>query len=264
MVLGHAADRTFRDERRVNSTTGRTLTGTGRSETLRSRAMEEFDLSEADRKAIEAAERLASGTHWQVLGLHAEATSADVRRAYFDASKRFHPDRYFGKELGPYRARLEALFMRVKRAYDVLVDDEQRAQYAKAHPPPSRAKTAEEFAGDLDRERRLDARRKELAAARRVKVRQQIGAELKTLKLRRLSATARAALSDGDLVAASAAIDELAREAPNIKETLVVTAELLERQGKRLEALERYRAAQELDATDADVTKAIQRLAGPS
>ncbi len=222
--------------------------------------MDDCDLSAAERSAIEEAERLAQGTHWEVLGLMGEPTGADVKRAYFTVSKRYHPDRYFGKRLGGYRVRLEALFVRAKKAHDVLVDDEQRKQYAVKNPPPQpvREPTPEELA----REKRLEERRKQLAEERSAKRKQGLKSELMGLKVRKLASTARAALDAGDLEAARSAVESLTTENPDDKETLFLSGRLLEKQGKRALALERYRAARELDATDADVTKAIQRLTG--
>lgn len=222
--------------------------------------MDDCDLSAAERSAIEEAERLGRGTHWEVLGLMGEPTAADVKRAYFTVSKRYHPDGYFGKRLGGYRARLEALFVRAKKAHDVLVDDEQRKQYAAKFPAPQppRAPTPEEIA----REKRLDERRKQLAEERSAKRKEGLKSELLGLKTRKLASNARAALDAGDLEAARSAVESLSTESPNDKETLFLLGRLLEKQGKRALALERYRAAQVLDATDADVTKAIQRLTG--
>lgn len=222
--------------------------------------MDDSDLSAAERSAIEEAERIAQGTHWDVLGLVGEPTAADVKRAYFGVSKRFHPDRYFGKRLGSYRPRLEALFVRAKKAHDVLVDDEQRKVYAQRHPAPQppREPTPEEIA----REKRLEERRKQLAQERSAKRKEGVRSELMGLKSKKLASSARAALDAGDLQAAQAALESLSAEKPDDKETLFLSGRLLEKQGKRAMALERYRAARELDATDADVTKAIQRLTG--
>lgn len=222
--------------------------------------MDDSDLSASERSAIEEAERAAQGTHWEMLGLVGEPTSADVKRAYFTVSKRFHPDRYFGKRLGPFQARLEALFVRAKKAHDVLVDDAQRALYAARHPAPPapHVPTPEEIA----REKRLEERRKQLADERSAKRKVGLKHELLGLKVRRLLNDARSALDSGDIEAAKTAVENLSAESPDDKDTVYLWGRLLEKQGKRSAALERYRAAEELDGTDADVKKAIQRLTG--
>lgn len=222
--------------------------------------MDDCDLSVAERSAIEEAERLAKGTHWEVLGLVGEPSAADVKRAYFTVSKRWHPDRYFGKRLGGYRVRLEALFVRAKKAHDVLVDEEQRKHYAAKYPaPPAPHEPTPE---ELAREKRLEERRKQIAEERSAKRKVGLKSELLGLKTKKLVSNARAALDAGDLEAARIAMESLTAENPADKDTLFLSGRLLEKQGKRALALERYRAARELDATDADVTKAIQRLTG--
>ena len=42
--------------------------------------------------------------------------------AYFEASRVFHPDRYFGKNLGSFRGRLERVFQRLAEAHDTLTE----------------------------------------------------------------------------------------------------------------------------------------------
>jgi tetratricopeptide (TPR) repeat protein len=89
---------------------------------------------------------LGSWTHWQVLGLPWNAPAEAARDAYREKVKVFHPDRYPGKRLGSYRARLEQVFRRLTEARDALVNDATRAAYA------ARTAPADEFA-------RLEARR---------------------------------------------------------------------------------------------------------
>src|SRR5262249_20176547 len=53
----------------------------------------------------------------------------EVKRAYFKLSKEFHPDRYFGKELGPFRDRVGDVFKALSQAADFLSDDGRRTEY---------------------------------------------------------------------------------------------------------------------------------------
>ena len=59
------------------------------------------------------------GAH-EMLGLEKDATRADIKRAYYTASKELHPDRYFGKELGPFREKLGDIFARLTDAFQKL------------------------------------------------------------------------------------------------------------------------------------------------
>ena len=67
--------------------------------------------------------------HYSLLGLGSDAEKNDIRNAYFGLSKQFHPDTAFGKKLGPYKGRMEAIFNRLTEAYDVLSKAKRRAEY---------------------------------------------------------------------------------------------------------------------------------------
>jgi hypothetical protein len=64
--------------------------------------------------------RLKSLKPHELLAVPLGADHALVKRAYFAASKELHPDRYFGRDLGPYRARLSDIFAQLTRAFDQL------------------------------------------------------------------------------------------------------------------------------------------------
>jgi tetratricopeptide (TPR) repeat protein len=123
---------------------------------------EDVDLDAERRKAILFAEAsLATWTHYEVLGLPWNAGAAAARAAYIEQVKLFHPDRYPGKRLGSYRARMERVFRRLTEARDVLVDDLRRPAYAKATAPALEA--AKLTARALEDERRSEERRARLA-----------------------------------------------------------------------------------------------------
>lgn len=67
--------------------------------------------------------------HYEVLGLKRAATKAQVRSAYFELSKSFHPDTVFRKNVGAYRTKMEGIFKRLTEAYDVLGKAKARAEY---------------------------------------------------------------------------------------------------------------------------------------
>jgi len=86
-----------------------------------------------DRKREILAREAAIGQdHYAVLGLKPGATKQQVSAAYHEASRVFHPDRYFGKQLGSYQGRLERVFRRLAEAHATLVDDAKRDAYLKA------------------------------------------------------------------------------------------------------------------------------------
>ena len=57
---------------------------------------------------------------YEMLGLPAGADRGAVKRAYFAASKELHPDRYYGKDLGPFREMLGDIFARLTDVFQAL------------------------------------------------------------------------------------------------------------------------------------------------
>ncbi len=111
--------------------------------------LESLDLSiEAQRGILEFEPRL-QGTYPEILGVPADADRKALKRAYFKLSKRFHPDRYFRREIGPYEERLNRIYKKIVEAYELLSDPMARAEIerslaAAAHaggapPPPAAA-----------------------------------------------------------------------------------------------------------------------------
>ena len=73
--------------------------------------------------------KLSDLTFFQLLGVSTDADGKAIRRAYFKRSKQFHPDRYYTKNCGPYKAMLAAVFKQVSAANEFLQDEEKRNQY---------------------------------------------------------------------------------------------------------------------------------------
>lgn len=67
--------------------------------------------------------------HYVLLGIEAHASTKEVRKAYFGLSKRFHPDVYFRRYIGPYKAKLEFIFDALTRAHDTLRQEASRTEY---------------------------------------------------------------------------------------------------------------------------------------
>jgi len=120
---------------------------------------EDVDLEvERRREILYLAASMDGWTHWQVLEVPWNAPVARVRDAYREKVKVFHPDRYPGRRLGSFRARLERIFRRLTEARDALDDDAARAAYARRTAPP------EEVARLAARQIEDDARAKERRA----------------------------------------------------------------------------------------------------
>jgi curved DNA-binding protein CbpA len=94
------------------------------------------------RDILELEAALDRMNHFEVLGLEPGASEAEVKKAYHEASLRYHPDRYFQKQLGSFRGRIERIFKRLTEASSTLTDPKRRKEYQRMHPelfrpPPS-------------------------------------------------------------------------------------------------------------------------------
>ena len=67
--------------------------------------------------------------YYQLLDIASDAEKKDVRNAYFDLSKVFHPDTMFRKRLGTYKQKMEHIFRRLTEAYEVLGKKKTREAY---------------------------------------------------------------------------------------------------------------------------------------
>lgn len=80
-------------------------------------------------KILDLYHRLESLDHYELLGIERGADRRAVKAAYYERVKLFHPDRYFGKDLGPFRAKLERCFACLTAAHDTLASAASREEY---------------------------------------------------------------------------------------------------------------------------------------
>jgi len=122
---------------------------------------EAVDLDLDRKREILAREALLGRDDWTVLGLRPGASAEAVKLAYFEASRLFHPDRYFGKNLGSYRGRLERIFHRLSEAHETLTEALRHAPPPRTTGPPRPASARTGTAPPEDA--RADERRARLA-----------------------------------------------------------------------------------------------------
>jgi curved DNA-binding protein CbpA len=92
----------------------------------------EVALTETQRQRIdEMFEQLDVSTHYGLLGVASDADKKAIKTAYFELIAFFHPDKFFRKELGDYRRKLEKIFQRLTEANEVLTRRGPRAEYDK-------------------------------------------------------------------------------------------------------------------------------------
>jgi curved DNA-binding protein CbpA len=97
--------------------------------------------------------QLESCTHYELLGVPVDADRKTVKRAYYALASRCHPDRFFRKNLGSYKLRLEQIFGRITLAHDTLTSRKQREAYDRYLADTQQARAIEDAlsaAGDGD------------------------------------------------------------------------------------------------------------------
>jgi tetratricopeptide (TPR) repeat protein len=88
--------------------------------------------------------KLGELDHYELLNLERACDKKAIKRSYFEFAAVFHPDKYFRKEIGSFKGKMEAIFGRATQAYEILSDKTARADY-------------DVYLADHDRTRGLDA-----------------------------------------------------------------------------------------------------------
>jgi curved DNA-binding protein CbpA len=161
---------------------------------------------ERRRYVLDVFAKLDSLDHYALLGIARDADKADVKRAYFRLARFIHPDRYFGKKLGSYRPKLEAIFTRMTGAHEILGDVEKRKAYdatLSAAPMTAQGSTPAPVDPEVAARRKaaLEGLSKQLALGK--------------AKAKDLAAAAERAFAAGDVTTAAAGLRDAARLAPD-------------------------------------------------
>jgi tetratricopeptide (TPR) repeat protein len=84
------------------------------------------------REILQAHETLRAKNHFEVLGIPRGSSEAQIKEAYFRLAKRFHPDAHHDPALADLADKLEAVFIRLGEAYELLRNAHSRASYEAA------------------------------------------------------------------------------------------------------------------------------------
>jgi len=98
------------------------------------------DLDDHERRRILAMARLIGHDPYALLGLPGGADARALKLAYFQLSKEIHPDRYYGKRLGSFAARMSTVFEATSRAYARLTTHDK----ARGGAAPSAAQASDQ------------------------------------------------------------------------------------------------------------------------
>lgn len=237
------------------------------------------DLDPERQKEIIELERVQEGQdHFTLLGVERGASPEVVKQSFLEFSKRYHPDRFGGINLGSFRARIERIYRRVTEAYTVLSNPERREAYLKANPqlrspaPPPPAPGAvpmfdeEPLRGDEERRPERQARLSRHPYLAR------------THKLTDLLMRGKAAIARGDFEQAYADLNQVVSLDPKNREASSLLADVrkkhdeqrakaelqrgieLEKQHELQKALESYRKASAMDPHNADAAYRAARV----
>ncbi|MGB3051180.1 MAG: DnaJ domain-containing protein [Polyangiales bacterium] len=92
--------------------------------------IEDVEIDEAlQEKILQAFKQADRLNHYELLGVVMDADRSEIRKAYFALSKTFHPDSYYGKRLGSFKAKMEVIFRKVTDAYEALGRQQKREAY---------------------------------------------------------------------------------------------------------------------------------------
>lgn len=182
--------------------------------------------ADLQRELEDLAAREGKVSHYALLGVPADADGGSIRRAYLEKSRRYHPDAWYGKELGHFAPLLARAFQRLTQAFQLLCDEGARSAYDKAHAEhfsaPEKAQIEKRRQAEEEEARRQQERRARLL---RTKGFARVGAA------RQLYEQAQAHAKDGERGLAIAELMCAHELDPGRKEIAARLAELEKEQG---------------------------------
>jgi curved DNA-binding protein CbpA len=201
---------------------------------------EEVDLDEElKKKILYLHASLDNLTHYHLLQVAQRADASAIKKAYFIVSKEFHPDSYFRKNLGSYKAKIELIFKRISNAYEVLSNEQKRKSYDTTIPyEPTEEEIAEQARAEERKDR--DARLKE---ERRQRLLRRTPVARQKAKARQHYKDAKKHEADGDIVGAANSIKLALTFDPN-NEELKAFAERVEPKACEIRAAKEFKRGQ--------------------
>jgi curved DNA-binding protein CbpA len=95
-------------------------------------------------------EKLATKSYYQILEVSRTAPDEEIKKAYFQMARRFHPDRFSAEQAGEYKKQIDEVFDAITTSYKTLSNKALRAAYdakskssARQEDSPSAGKMAE-------------------------------------------------------------------------------------------------------------------------
>jgi curved DNA-binding protein CbpA len=87
-------------------------------------------LTPDERVAIDdLSKRVEDGDYYVILGVPSDCSPSELKKAYYSLSRRFHPDRFYRREVAEHRSQLEFVFTGINISFEVLSDEVQRRRF---------------------------------------------------------------------------------------------------------------------------------------
>jgi tetratricopeptide (TPR) repeat protein len=85
-------------------------------------------------EVLDFREKISSMNYYQILRVSKEASEDEIKKAYFQLARKFHPDRFDRSVIDRYRAQIGEIFDTVTKAYRTLSNEVLRRQYDAKSP----------------------------------------------------------------------------------------------------------------------------------
>lgn len=149
------------------------IDGEGPSLDLSKDEIEEIFEKKGDPKTMELIENMYKNHEhlgfYRVLGLNSNASRAEIKKAYCQAAKMYHPDIHFFLEDDSLKNKLSHIFSYINKAYSTLSDPEQRRKYDKSLTiRPAKPSSKQDKARDRFEYGRVLYRKRQFEEAERV------------------------------------------------------------------------------------------------
>jgi len=87
------------------------------------------DVQEQLQEFLDFKERISSLNYYQILDVPKNASEEEIKKAYFQLARKFHPDRFDRSVASEYRIQIEDIFDKITKAYRTLISKGQRQNY---------------------------------------------------------------------------------------------------------------------------------------
>jgi tetratricopeptide (TPR) repeat protein len=110
------------------------------------------DVQEQLQEFLDFKEKMSALNYYQILGVAKNASEEDIKKAYFQLARKFHPDRFDRTVPSEYRVQIEDVFDKITKAYRTLTSKQERQHYdIKGAPgPPGREERGIDVAKKAD------------------------------------------------------------------------------------------------------------------